>query len=167
MWSPNLTNKHSVIIYVARRCWWTPQLPHSGKYWGSYASSNLRTPGSHSQAIVVPGRCPGTAPHSNCHISYLTPPIEVFLSILESSRHELRIVDGLTILTHSLHGWKRLPSSTLELLGPSHQQCQKSQVSLWGLPCADGVLRTPHGEVCNIGNMFGPTFGFKFTIFFV
>ena len=76
----------------------------------SYACSNLRTPGSYSQATSVPRRCLGTAPHSNCHISYLTPPIEVFLSILEYARHELRIAHGLTLMTPSPRGWEVFPT---------------------------------------------------------
>ena len=31
--------------------------------------------------------------------------------------------------------------------GPSPQWRHKSQVSLWGPPCAHGVAGTPHGEV--------------------
>jgi hypothetical protein len=39
------------------------------------------------------------------------------------------------------------PSPTLGSLGPSHQWCHKSRVSLRGPPCAHGVAGTPHGEV--------------------
>src|ERR1700738_3418976 len=59
---------------------------------------------------AVPGRCPGTAPHSNGHNSELTPPIEVILSILELPRHELRIADGLTLMPPSLRGWEAFPT---------------------------------------------------------
>jgi hypothetical protein len=68
------------------------------------------SPGSHSQATAVPGRCPGTTPHSNWHISSLTPPNEVILSILESSRDELRTAHGLTLMTPSPHGWEAFPT---------------------------------------------------------
>jgi hypothetical protein len=34
----------------------------------------------------------------------------VFLSILESSRHELRIAHGLTLMTPSLRGWEAFPT---------------------------------------------------------
>jgi hypothetical protein len=34
----------------------------------------------------------------------------VFLSILESSRHELRIVHGLTLMTPSPRGWEAFPT---------------------------------------------------------
>ena len=61
------------------------------------------------QAIAVPGLCPGITPHSNYHISILTPPIEVFLSYLESSRHELCIAHGLTLMTPSLCEWEAFP----------------------------------------------------------
>ena len=40
----------------------------------------------------------------------LTPLIEVFLSILESSRHELRITHGLIFMTPSLRGWETFPT---------------------------------------------------------
>src|SRR6202048_1018351 len=59
---------------------------------------------------AVPGRCPGTAPHSNGHNSYLTPPIEVISSILESPRHELRIAHGLSLMPPSLRGWEAFPT---------------------------------------------------------
>ena len=39
------------------------------------------------------------------------------------------------------------PSPALGSLGPSHQWCHKSRVSLWAPPCAHGVVGTPHGEV--------------------
>ena len=50
-------------------------------------------------------------PHTNCHIFKLTLLIEVFLSILESSCHELCIAYGLTFMTPSLRGWKAFPTS--------------------------------------------------------
>ena len=49
-------------------------------------------------------------PHSNCHISELTPPIKVFLSILEPARHKLRITYSLTLMTSNLHGWEAFPT---------------------------------------------------------
>src|SRR6202022_156725 len=59
---------------------------------------------------AVPGRCPGTAPHSNGHNSLLTPPLEVILSILELPRHELRTTHGLTHMPPSLRGWEAFPT---------------------------------------------------------
>ena len=59
---------------------------------------------------VVPGRCPEIAPHSNCHNSQLTPRLEVILSILESSHHELRIAHGLILVHPSLRGWEAFPT---------------------------------------------------------
>ena len=82
----------------------------------------------------------------------LTPPVEVFLNILESLTHELRIAHGLTLVTPSLRAWEALSTPralTLRSLGPSHQRHHKSQVSLWGPPCALGVLGSPYGEVCD------------------
>jgi hypothetical protein len=75
----------------------------------------------------------------------------VFLSILESSRHELRIAHGLTFMTLSPRGWEAFPtpgpSPTLRSLGPSHHRRHKSRVSLRGPPCAHGVSGIPFGEV--------------------
>ena len=101
-----LTSNQSIFIYASRRHQMDCSLAPLGKYCGSYARSNLGSPGSHSHATAVLGRCPGIVPHSNCHNSQLTPPIEVFLSILESTRHKLRIAHGLTLLHPSLHGWE-------------------------------------------------------------
>ena len=61
---------------------------------------------AHSQATTIPGCCLRTTLHSNCQISQLTLPLEVFLSILESTRHKLFIADGLTLVTSSLCGWQ-------------------------------------------------------------
>ena len=66
----------------------------------------------HVQILAVPGTTPkplpslGTAPHLNCHISQLTPPNEVFLSILKSACHKLRIMHGLTLMTCNFCGWE-------------------------------------------------------------
>ena len=104
------------------------------------------------------GRCPGTTPRSNCHIAWLSPPIEVFLSILEPSSHELHITHGLTLVTLISMGERRSqcsgPSLTLGSLGPSHQRRHKSRVSLRGPLYAHGVLDTPHGAVRNNYNKF-------------
>ena len=43
------------------------------------------------------------------------------------------------------------PSPTLGSLGPSHQWRHKSWGPLRGLPCAHGVVDTPHGKVCETG----------------
>jgi hypothetical protein len=105
-----LTTIHSIVIYFSRTCRWTPHLPHLGKYPRSFACLNLRSPGSHSHATAVLGRCPGTAPNSNWHVSQLTPPNEVFLSILKSSHHELHIAHCLTLMTPSPRGWEAFPT---------------------------------------------------------
>ena len=102
-----LTTNHSIFIYASRKYWWTPDLPYLGKYLGYYACSNFGSPGRHFQATVVPKHL---APHSNCHISYFTPPIEVFLSILESTRYKLRIAGSFTLMTPSLHRWEAFPT---------------------------------------------------------
>ena len=65
VWCLMLTSNHSIIIYASRRCRWIPHLPHSGRYWGSYACSNLGSPRSH----CCNRSCLGTTPHSNCRIS--------------------------------------------------------------------------------------------------
>jgi hypothetical protein len=73
------------------------------------------------------------------------------LSILESSRHELRIAHGLTLMTPSPRGWEAFPapgaSPILVSLGPSHHRRHKSRASLRGPPCAHGVSGIPFGEV--------------------
>jgi hypothetical protein len=53
---------------------------------------------------------PGKMPHSNCHISLLTLPIEVFFSILESSRQKLRTTYGLIFMTLNPRGLKAFPT---------------------------------------------------------
>ena len=94
-----------------------------------------------------------TTPHSIYHISKLTSLIKVFLSILESSCHELRIAHGVTFMTFSPCGYEAFPMPgalihtritwTLWAMAP------QSRVSLRGPPCADGVLGIPYGEVRN------------------
>ena len=107
MWSLNLTNNHSIVIYISRTCRWTPHLPHLGKYWGSYACLNLHNPGSHSQATSVQGVVPGQRPTQIATwFSSLTPMIEMFLSILESTCHKLLIAHGLSLVTPSLCQWE-------------------------------------------------------------
>ena len=80
----------------------------------------------------------------------------MFSSILESTRHKLLIIDGLTLMPPSLHGWEAFPTPgalthtktrVLRSFGPSHQRRHKSQVSIQGPPCAHGVSYTPHREV--------------------
>ena len=123
---------------------------HSSKYWGNYACLNLCSLGSHSQVIVVPGRCPTTTPYSNYHISKLTPPNEEFLSILESPRHELRIANGLTLMTYSPRWWEAFPMpedlTHSRITGPSRHQVPG--VSLGSLLCP-WCFRHPFGEMCD------------------
>ena len=56
-------------------------------------------------------------------------------------------------MTPSLHGWEAFlmhgALTRTRITWTSHQQCHKSQVSLWGPPCTYGVLGIPHGEVRN------------------
>ena len=61
------------------------------------------------QVIIVLGRCPQATLHLSCHISYVTPPIGKFLSILEFGRHKLFNAHGLTLMTSSLCGWEVFP----------------------------------------------------------
>ena len=81
---------------------------------------------------------------------YLLAPIEMFLSILESGRHKLRIAHGLTLVTPRRRSQRPGPSSILGSLGPSHQQRHTSRISLQGPPCAHGVSGTSYGEVHDI-----------------
>lgn len=126
-------------------------MSHSGKYSGSYACSKFRNIGSHSHATAVPGRCPWTTAHPNCHISKLILSLEVFLSLLESSCHELHIAHGLTLMSPSLRGWGRSqrpkPSPTLRSFGPPHPRHHKSRVSLPGPLCVHSVLDIRYGEM--------------------
>jgi hypothetical protein len=57
-----------------------------------------------------PGCCHGTTPHSNCHISFITPPIKMFMSIIELAHHKIYIAHGLTLVTPSFYGWKAFPT---------------------------------------------------------
>jgi hypothetical protein len=108
----------------------------------------------------LPGHCCSRAlsrdiaPLKLAYLLQLTPPNEVFLSILKSSRHELRIAHGLTLMPPSLRGWEAFPtpraSPTLGSLGPSHHRRHKSRVSLRGPLCAHSVLDIPFGEVRDI-----------------
>ena len=97
--------------------------------------------------------CPRALPHSICHISYLTPPIEVFLSILESACHKLHIAYGFILLIPSLHGWEAFP--TLEALTYTRIIWALSPIApqipgvIPGSPYAHGILGIPYGEVCN------------------
>ena len=105
-----LTSHHSIFIYASCRCRWSPHLSHLAKYWGSYTCLNLGSPGKHSLATAVPGRCPGKVPLSDCRNSKLTPPIKVFLRLMESPRHKLRIPYGITLVPLSLRGWEAFPT---------------------------------------------------------
>ena len=62
------------------------------------------------QTLAIPGIIPMPLLYSNCHITLLTPPIEVLLSILEFKRHKLHIGDGLVLVPLSLHGWEAFPT---------------------------------------------------------
>jgi hypothetical protein len=87
------------------------------------------------------------APLKLGYISLLTPPNEVFLSILEFSRHELCIAHGFTLTILSPLRWEAFPtvggSPTLGSLGPSYHRRNKSRVSLRGSSCAHGVFGHP------------------------
>ena len=93
-------------------------------------------------------------PKSNfwCTLSPVFHPIIV--SILEFGHYTLPNAHDLTLVTPSLHGWRRSqrlgPSPTLGSFGSSPLWRHKSRVSLRGDPCAHGVASTPHGEVQHI-----------------
>jgi hypothetical protein len=103
-----LSSDHSINIYALRRCRWTFHLLHSCKSWGNYVCLNLDNHNRHSQVIVVPRSCSYAVSHSKCHISWLTPSIEVFVSILESPHHKLLVAYSIAIETPRLHGWEIL-----------------------------------------------------------
>jgi hypothetical protein len=71
----------------------------------------------------------------------------VFLSILEFSRHEIRIAHGLTIMICSLSGWEAFPTHgafnhtrIIWAFSPSAPQVR-------GPPCAHGISGISYGEV--------------------
>ena len=103
----------SLLIYLNfRKCNLWNKCKHNSILW-------LR---NQENAYFISQQCPWIAPYSNCHISYLTPSIDVFLSILESTRHKLCIAHGLTLVFPSLREWEAFPmfgaSFTLGSLGP-------------------------------------------------
>ena len=144
-----LSNDYTIYIHSLCRCRWTPHLPHSGKYWGSYHCSNLDSPICHSQVIVVLGCCLGITPHLDCHIFYLTPLVEVFFRIFESSCHKLFITHGLILVALGLYGWEAFSTPgafihTRIIWALSPMAPQVSNVTLESL-CAFDVAGNPHG----------------------
>ena len=77
----------------------------------------------------------------------------MLLSILESTRHKLRIADGFTHVTPYLHGWEAFPTpralTHTKTLWPFDQRHHNAWVSFQSPPSTHGVLGTPHGEVRN------------------
>ena len=65
----------------------------------------LATPGAIPKPLLYHSAIPEQRP-----ISQLTPLIEMFLSILESTCHRQRKVYGLTLVTPSLCGWQAFPT---------------------------------------------------------
>ena len=61
-------------------------------------------------ALTLLGAVPRQPLHSKLHNFLPTPPIEVFLGILESQRHEPCNALGLTFVTPSLRGWEAFPT---------------------------------------------------------
>jgi len=124
-----------------------------GKYLGSCVCSSLGSLGSHFQAIVVPWRCHRIAADSNYRISCLTYLIEVFLSILKSARHMLRIVDGRIHVTSSLDRWEAFPThgalSHNRITWALSPMAPQVAVVIVGPLYVHGVLGTLHGEVRN------------------
>ena len=91
-----------IIMYILRKCPWTPHLPHSSNYQGNCDCFNFGILDNHSQVTTVPGSCPQAALHSHCHIFKLTPLIEVFLSNLKFGRQKLCKIYSLTLVSPSL-----------------------------------------------------------------
>lgn len=78
-------------------------------------------------------------------------PIEMFLSILEFSRHKLRIAHGLTLVSPSLCGWETFPmpralTHTRITWAPS-LTVPHSRVSLRFSLYTHGGLGIPNGQV--------------------
>lgn len=91
-----------IVIYASHWCLWTPQLSHLNKYWERYT---LFGPWQ-SWAPPPIHYCPGSLPHSNCHIFKLTTPIKMFLKFLQFGHHNLHIVVVLTLVKINLWRWK-------------------------------------------------------------
>ena len=77
----------------------------------------------------------------------------VFLSILESARHELFIADGLTLMTPSPCGWEAFPTPgalthTRIIWALSPPAPQVSGVTL-GSPLCPWCVKHPFGLVCD------------------
>ena len=83
---------------ISYKCQWTAHLPYLGKYSGNYAYSNIRSP----RPLLFQGAVPG-----QYATQFAISPrlyLELFLNILESSRHELHMANGLTLVNPSLCG---------------------------------------------------------------
>ena len=103
-----------------------------------------------------PGHCWSTAlsrDSAQVKVPYLLAhtPNEVFLSILEWARHELRIALGFTLMTPSLRGWEALPTPGALThtriswaLSPPRPQVP---VVTPGSPLCPWCFRHPFGEV--------------------
>jgi hypothetical protein len=71
----------------------------------------------------------------------------VSLSILEYRRNKLPNAYGLNLVIPNFYGWEAFPTlGTLTQWALSPMAAQVPSVTQ-GLPCAHGVLGTPHGEV--------------------
>ena len=94
-------------------------------------------------------------PLSNWHIFELASLTVVILSIVESSRHKVYIDHGLTLVICNLCWWEAFAFTVTKITWTPHQERHKSQVSFRGLPCAHGVLDSPHEGVSDKNGDFG------------
>ena len=98
--------------------------------------------GDTPRPLLFQGDVPGQHSIQNCHISQLTPPIEVFLNILESSRYELRTAHGLTLMTPSPRGWEAFPTC-IRGLHPHQDLLGLFSISATSIGCHSGVPLVP------------------------
>ena len=63
-------------------------------------------PKSHSRPLLSRVMSRDNVPLKVPYLLVLTPPIEVFLSVLELGRHKLLIAYGFFLMTPSLRGWE-------------------------------------------------------------
>ena len=96
-----LTNDHSIFIYVSRRYQWTPQLPIWAIIEEVMLVQTLAVQRANPRPLLYQGPTqiaisPSSHLRLRCYI----------LSILESTRHKLRITHGLILVPPSFHGWE-------------------------------------------------------------
>ena len=102
----------------------------------------LAVMGSISKSLLSQGVALGSPPYV-CHISQLTPPIEVILSIVVFEHHELFIAHGLTLVTPTLRGWE-----AFSILGALTHTRITQALSQMATQISSGTLGSSLGSWC-------------------